>query len=95
MFYQEKPKSLIIPIWYDTTGVLIHGKTKFNGTLVVRKTSTKSLEVTVPNIGESFWIYMTVVFKDKSGTIIDGPIFSKCEIKHLSEYMINIVSFNQ
>ena len=54
--------------------------------MVVRQTSTQSLEVTVPNTGESFWIYMTVVFKDKSGAIIDGPLFSKCEVKHLSEY---------
>lgn len=85
LFYQEKPNSPIVPIWCDSNGVLDYGNSKFNGSMAVQRPSTNRLKATFPNIGESMWIYMTVVFKDNSRAIVNGPIFSKCEIKHFSK----------
>ena len=81
LYYQENNRSSIIPIWYDTDGLLDYGKSKFNGSLTINRPPVNRFEVTIENIEESMWVYLTVVFQNKAGAIVNGPIFSKYEIE--------------
>ena len=89
LYYQGKKQSSITPIWYDTNGLLAYGKTKFNNSLIIKQPSLNQLEAIIENVEESMLIYLTVVFKNNAGTIINGPIFSKYEIE--SKFFFHIL----
>lgn len=70
LYYQENNRSRIIPVWYDTDGLLDYGKSKFKSSLTVKRPSVNKLETTIDNIKDSMTVYLTVVFKNKAGTIV-------------------------
>ena len=94
LYYQKNNRSSIIPIWYDTNGLLDYGKTKFNGSLTVKHPSVDKVEATIDNLKDSMVIYLTVVFKDNSGAIVSGPIYSKYEIESKNLFYILCKSFS-
>ena len=61
--------------------MLDYGKSKFNNSLTVKRQSENQLEAIIENIEDSMMIYLTVVFKDNVGAIVNGPIYSKYEIE--------------
>ena len=95
LYYQQNNQSRIIPIWYDSNGLLDYGKSKFNNSLKVNRPSTNRLDVTIDNLEGSMAIYLTVVFQDRSGTIVNGPIYSKYELESkkfvLHDYYIHFI----
>lgn len=95
LYYQGNNQSSMTLIWNEANGLLDYGKTNFKDSLTVKQPSVNSFEATIDNIEDSMYIILIVVFKNKAGTIVNGPIFSKFRIEGKYIDIFKLLYFNQ
>ena len=84
IFHQSDEHSLIQPIWHDSTGLTNFGKSKFKDSFSVNYAKNSKVSAKITKIKESMIIYLTAVFMDKNGQIVNGPLYSKYKIRGIA-----------